>query len=289
MIHERFGTYHKDRFKPKPWYEVALEGADGEAAFYRFQEAFGHRQWQFDPLGYLKWDVEQVLCFHDTSPVFEFAPVAELPWLWAFASRSLDTYRAPVPDLRATRDPKIDLEGWYFCPESFEWCLCGTWDFAYWICDPHGRFDDVRHLSSQSEDLMAGYSNTPLVKKLGIRPGFRIVVSGGPAGFLNTSDDLPENVTLAWRLQGSQPLDLAVVFVTRRSDLEKQFARAAERLSELPGAGIWIAWPKKSSGVATDITEDTLREVGLPSGLVDNKVCAIDETWSGLRFVHRRK
>ena len=99
---------------------------------------------------------------------------------------------------------------------------------------------------------------------------------------------LPEDVSPVRGLKGKAPVDVAVVFVTKRAELVKRFAQAAGRVSEVAGAGVWVAWPKKASGVATDITEDVIREVCLPSGLVDNKVCAIDETWSGLRMVRRR-
>jgi hypothetical protein len=135
---------------------------------------------------------------------------------------------------------------------------------------------------------MAGYSGTPLAKKLGIKPGFSLALAQAPKGFEETLEALPNDVKPTRGLRGKSSLNVMVVFVTRRSDLEKQFDHCAARLSDSPGSGLWIAWPKKSSGVPTDITEDTLREVGLPSGLVDNKVCAIDDTWSGLRFVHRR-
>jgi hypothetical protein len=135
---------------------------------------------------------------------------------------------------------------------------------------------------------MAGYSGTPLAKKLGIKPGFSLALAQAPKGFEETLEALPKDVKPTRGLRGKSPINVMVVFVTRRSDLEKQFSRCTARLSDSPGSGLWIAWPKKSSGIPTDITEDTLREVGLPSGLVDNKVCAIDDTWSGLRFVHRR-
>jgi hypothetical protein len=135
---------------------------------------------------------------------------------------------------------------------------------------------------------MAGYSRTPLAKKLGIKPGFSVALVNAPAGFVELLEDLPEDVKPVSGLRGRALIDVIILFVTRRGDFEKRFAQAAGRLSTATGSGLWIAWPKKSSGVVTDITEETLREVGLPSGLVDNKVCAIDETWSGLRFVHRR-
>ena len=138
---------------------------------------------------------------------------------------------------------------------------------------------------------MAGYSGTPLSKKLGIKQGFAVTLLDAPAGFDRVLKEakLPEDVRPARGLRGTLPFDVIVLFVTRRVDLAKRFGPATERLSEQTGAGIWVAWPKKTSGVATDITEDVIREVCLPSGLVDNKVCAIDETWSGLRMVRRRQ
>lgn len=135
---------------------------------------------------------------------------------------------------------------------------------------------------------MAGYSGRPLAKKLGIRPGFSLALVEAPAGFEETLEGLPGDVEPVRGLKGKGAVDVIVVFVTTRAELEKRFAQAAARLSAETGAGVWVAWPKKASGVATDVTEDVLREVGLPSGLVDNKVCAIDATWSGLRFVRRR-
>lgn len=135
---------------------------------------------------------------------------------------------------------------------------------------------------------MAGYSGTPLAKKLGIKPGFSLVLVDAPEGVEELLEGLPEDVEPVRGLKGKAAVDVAVVFVTNRAGLVKRFAQAAARLSEQTGAGVWVAWPKKTSGVATDIAEDVIREVCLPSGLVDNKVCAIDETWSGLRMVRRR-
>lgn len=132
---------------------------------------------------------------------------------------------------------------------------------------------------------MSGYSGTPLARKLGIGPGARVALLGAPGGFEDDLAPLPSGVRLIRRLAAD--LDVAVLFVTRRAELERRFPVAAARLT--PAGGLWVAWPKRSSGVATDLTEDVLREVGLPLGLVDNKVCAVDEVWSGLRFVWRRE
>jgi hypothetical protein len=131
---------------------------------------------------------------------------------------------------------------------------------------------------------MAGYSGTPLPQKLGIKPGSTVAVLNAPDGFDETLGPL-ESVRVVRRLSAS-PVDVVVAFVTRRADLERRIP-VLERVI-FPAGGLWISWPKKSSGVRTDITEDILREVALPRGLVDNKVCAVDDTWSGLRLVWRK-
>ena len=132
---------------------------------------------------------------------------------------------------------------------------------------------------------MAGYSGTPLAKKLGIKPGAMTIVLHGPAGF--EIEGLPQDVRLATTLRGRAPVDVVVLFCAKRSVLEARFEKAAARLAT--AGGLWIAWPKKSSGVTTDLDDGIVRSFGLAHGLVDNKVCAIDETWSGLRFVRRLK
>ncbi len=133
---------------------------------------------------------------------------------------------------------------------------------------------------------MAGYSGTPLPKKLSIKEGSRLALVAAPDGFLeSTLAPLPDQVDLRARARG--PLDVIMFFTKSRADLERRFGKLAGALD--PAGALWIAWPKRSSGVETDLTEDTLREVGLPQGLVDNKVCAIDDTWSGLRFVIRKE
>jgi hypothetical protein len=131
---------------------------------------------------------------------------------------------------------------------------------------------------------MAGYSGTPLPRKLGIKPGHRVLVLRAPEGFeAEALGELPGGATVRRRPRGSA--DVIVAFHRRRAEL----ARAMPRLRELmePAAGLWIAWPKRASGVDTDLTEDLVRELALANRLVDNKVCAIDETWSGLRLVIR--
>jgi hypothetical protein len=130
---------------------------------------------------------------------------------------------------------------------------------------------------------MAGYSGTPLPRKLGIKPGARLALIDAPEDFGATLGELPEAVTTLKTARA--PLDIVVYFTTRLADLERRFGRLAGVLD--PAGGLWVAWPKRSSCVATDLNERVIREVGLAAGLVDNKVCAIDETWSGLRFVIR--
>jgi hypothetical protein len=129
----------------------------------------------------------------------------------------------------------------------------------------------------------SGYSGTPLPQKLGIKPTHKLAIVGAPSTF--ALGVLPPAVTVQRSLAGKAKLDVLVVFVTKRSDLIARIAACRPRMQ--PAAGLWIAWPKRTSGMATDITEDTIREIALPTGLVDNKVCAIDEVWSGLRLVIR--
>lgn len=129
----------------------------------------------------------------------------------------------------------------------------------------------------------AGYSGTPLPKKLGIKPGFRCVFPGAPADFAETLGELPEDVTVLAR--PGKDLDCVVLFTKKRADLERRFSALAKKLT--PAGMLWVAWPKKASGVPTDVSDSVVRGHGLEQGLVDNKVCAIDNTWSGLRFVIR--
>jgi hypothetical protein len=132
---------------------------------------------------------------------------------------------------------------------------------------------------------VAGYSGTPLPRKLGIKPGMDVGLGDPPPGFIATLGPLPPEVSMRTSMRGS--LDVIVAFFVRRSALERRMAVMMRAMR--PATGLWIAWPKRASGVATDITENTVREIGLGAGLVDNKVCAIDETWSGLRLVIRLK
>ena len=131
---------------------------------------------------------------------------------------------------------------------------------------------------------MAGYSGTPLPRKLGIKPGHRVLALGAPEGFVEgTLGELPDGVVLRTTARGSA--DVIVSFHDRRAELARRMPRLRELME--PAAGLWIAWPKRASGVDTDLTEDLVRELALANRLVDNKVCAIDETWSGLRLVIR--
>ena len=130
----------------------------------------------------------------------------------------------------------------------------------------------------------AGYSGTPLHRKLGIKPGHRVLLLDAPDGFeADTLGPLPDGVRVARRASGTA--DVIVAFHTRRSALARTLPALRGRME--PAAGLWIAWPKRSSGVETDLTEDVVRELALANALVDNKVCAVDDTWSGLRLVIR--
>jgi hypothetical protein len=131
----------------------------------------------------------------------------------------------------------------------------------------------------------AGYSGTPLVKKLGLKPGFTVAILDAPEGFDETLGELPDDVTVTRRLGGSK--DMVIVFTTERAALARRLG--ALRAAIAPDGMIWVVWPKKSSGVPTDVTEDVVREVVLPTGLVDVKVCAVDATWSGLKIVIRKE
>src|ERR1700759_3821960 len=129
----------------------------------------------------------------------------------------------------------------------------------------------------------AAYSGTPLVKKLGIKPGSTLGLIGAPDDFDVTLGELPDGVTVRRRLRGQ--LDVIVAFYLDRTTLERRLP--ALRAALQPAGGLWLAWPKGASGVATDLSDTVVRELGLAAGLVDNKVCAIDEVWSGLRLVYR--
>jgi len=132
---------------------------------------------------------------------------------------------------------------------------------------------------------MAGYSKTPLAQKLGIKPGTKVAALDAPAGYRKLLAPLPANVSFTDKAPAGA--GFVHLFVTERRVLEKELKRLRKVLDD---AGVlWISWPKKASGVASDITEDVIREVCLPLGLVDIKVCAVDETWSGLKLMIRRE
>ena len=130
----------------------------------------------------------------------------------------------------------------------------------------------------------AGYSGTALVQKLGFKAGMKVAILGAPEGFDETLGALPEGVAVARRLGGSK--DMVIAFVTERAVLERRLE--ALRAAIAPDGMVWVAWPKKAAKMDTNITEDVVREVVLPTGLVDVKVCAIDAVWSGLKLVWRR-
>lgn len=131
---------------------------------------------------------------------------------------------------------------------------------------------------------MPGYSGTPLPRKLGVKEGSVVGLLGAPSGFDRTLGPLPDGATIRHQARGQ--IDVIVLFARSIADLKKRFPAAHRALA--PGGGLWLAWPKKASGVETDLNDGVVRALGLASGLVDNKVCAVDDTWSGLRFMRRR-
>ena len=132
---------------------------------------------------------------------------------------------------------------------------------------------------------MAGYSGTPLPQKLGIKPGLTVVTINAPANYRRLLGKIPDGVTFSDRLKpGSNFVHL---FTGRRSELQKKMSILRRKISD--NGTVWVSWPKKSSGISTDVTEDVIREIALPLGFVDVKVCAVDETWSGLKLMIRRQ
>jgi len=132
---------------------------------------------------------------------------------------------------------------------------------------------------------LAGYSGTPLPRKLGIKPDTVVALLGAPEGFEEVLEPLPRSVRFKRSARGAA--NLILLFARTRAEMERRFPAAARCLAE--GGGLWIAWPKKASGVATDLTQAAVRSFGLGSDFVDYKICAIDETWSGLLFARRKK
>ncbi len=133
--------------------------------------------------------------------------------------------------------------------------------------------------------MPAGYSKRPLVEKLGIKPGARIAILNAPSGYRRTLGPLPAKVVAAPRLSG--PHDFIHFFTTVERDLEAQFPALKNALAK--DGALWVSWPKGSSGVATDVSENIVRDIALSNGLVDVKVCAVDEVWSGLKLIYRLK
>jgi hypothetical protein len=132
---------------------------------------------------------------------------------------------------------------------------------------------------------MAGYSGTPLAKKLGIKAGMVLHTENAPANYAALLDPLPENVSIS--PARSRELDMVHVFATTRTELGRLLGTFLGKIKQ--NGTIWVSWPKKSSGVQSEITEDTVREIALPLGLVDIKVCAVDDVWSGLKLVIRKE
>jgi hypothetical protein len=131
------------------------------------------------------------------------------------------------------------------------------------------------------------YSGTPLVRKLGIGDGDEIALIGAPERFEDTLDELPDVASVHTDLVEDARYDVIVAFVTERAELEAELPRLRARMA--PACGLWIAFPKRTSGLRTDMSDHVIRDVALPTGLVDNKVCAIDATWTGVRLVIRRE
>ena len=131
---------------------------------------------------------------------------------------------------------------------------------------------------------MAGYSGTPLPQKLGIKPGLTVVTINAPTNYRRLLDKIPEGVTFSDRFKPDSRF--IHVFIKKRSELETRLSALREKMADT--GTVWVSWPKRSSGVPSDVTEDVVRAVALPLGFVDVKVCAIDETWSGLKLMVRR-
>ena len=132
--------------------------------------------------------------------------------------------------------------------------------------------------------MMAGYSGTALSKKLGLKPGFRMKTKSAPAGFRDLLLPLPDGVAVSPRLRG--PVDIFHLFSKSRAALEKDLPQGLKEIHQ--DGTIWVSWPKQASGIKTDLNREVVRECGLKLILVDVKVCAVDETWSGLKFVIRK-
>ena len=143
--------------------------------------------------------------------------------------------------------------------------------------------DNPRYPVAKAKAPQAGYSGTPLVKKLGLKPATTLALLGAPDGFVGELVGLSGDVRVVTRLSGAPAL--TIWFVSSKKMLDKGITRISAEM----GQGLWIAWPKKASGIVTDVNEDLVRNAGLAQGIVDYKVCAINFTWSGLKFARRAK
>jgi hypothetical protein len=159
--------------------------------------------------------------------------------------------------------------------------------FAVFLTQAAVNWENLSKKPSQIGNTitMAGYSGTPLPQKLGIKPGVNVVTINTPTNYRRLLGTIPEGVTFSDRLKPES--SFIHVFIKRRSELEKKLSISREKIADT--GTIWISWPKRSSGVSTDVTEDVVRAVALPLGFVDVKVCAIDKTWSGLKLMVRRE
>ena len=135
------------------------------------------------------------------------------------------------------------------------------------------------------KETLAGYSQTPLVKKLGLRPGMRLQVIGAPLDYAVLVENLPAG--LQWAAEGETDLDFIHLFTRSQAELQDTFPHLAPRLAK--SGVLWVSWPKKSSGRQADLDENSIRETGLGNGMVDVKVCSVNQQWSGLKFVFRLK
>ena len=132
---------------------------------------------------------------------------------------------------------------------------------------------------------MAGYSGTPLPQKLGIKPGLTVVTINAPANYRRLLGQLPDHVNFSNRVTANSMF--VHLFTSKRNELQRRLSILRNKLSD--NGAVWVSWPKKSSGISTDVIEDVIREIALPLGFVDIKVCAVDETWSGLKLMIRRE
>lgn len=137
----------------------------------------------------------------------------------------------------------------------------------------------------ENQNATTGYSGTPLPKKLGFKEGYKILVKSSPENYFDILHPLPENITFLSK--AGNEIDIVHLFTRSSAELNKYLLEYKTRIKQ--NGAVWVSWPKKSSGIKTDITEDTIRSIALPMGFVDIKVCAVDETWSGLKLVIRKE